>query len=569
VNDPIDRRVAGRSVVPGPSEPALALRSTPARRLAALAGPLTLLACTGTHGSLPSRPGNPAPPPESRPEVRVTRAVAVSCPTRDQDGPMALADVDGDGHLDRVAVTRDDGGFTVRLHQSPSLRQTRAFPVEGDRVELAVTRRPGGNLGDLWVVAFRDRPAEQVLFHLDGGHLDAIWRASGPRSAPSLRLDLDGDGRVDPILGGASALRDGTLDPIPGVRSARSIHGLPIAFGREEPVDLDDNGYPDVLAVEDGEARILTLPSFRTTFTRKTSTATILRYEGRPAIFVRTESGAEILATDADHTVLARLPELRYATPFARLDPAGDGSVIALGASPSSALLSTATPFDGPPALTPIHHVLGMRAENAGGAFAGELRVPTGPFRIKLDLDLATPADPAIEQLGPVPVVAGGPPSLVGVRTVSRGSLSGFVSDGASYELVVRSPPGLGRGRVIGRARLAGEGGASVELLDLDGDGVNEILLRESDLRSVEAVTGAEGTSRWFLLRGDGHVLWRDRGRTVTTAGGHFQDARARARTLDLLGDGTLALQLRSPDAEWYVLPADSQLAESIPPCLE
>ena len=545
------------------------MRSRLAPRLAALAVSLALVACSGARGSLSSPPAALPEVPAARPEVRVTRTVAVACPKRDHDGPMALADVDGDGHLDRVAVTQDDGGFTVRLHQSPSLVATRTFHVEGDRVEVAVTRRREGMRGDLWIVALHDRPAEQALFHLDGGRLDAVWRAAGARSSPSLRLDLDGDGRVDPILGGAFALRDGALDPIPQVRSARSIHGLPTAFGREEPVDLDGDSNPDVLAVEDGEARILALPGFRATFSREAVTAAILRYEGRPAIFVRTERGAEILAADAAHTVLARLPELRYAAPFARLDPAGDGSVIALAASPSAALLSSSAPFEGPPALTPIHHVLGLRAEAGGRAFEGDLPARGGPFQIKLDIDLATPADPAVEQLGPVPVLAGGPPSLVGVRTVSRGSLSGFVSDGASYQLVVRAPPGLGRNRIIGRGRLAGEGGASAELLDLDGDGVHEILLRESDLRAVEAVTGAEGTSRWFLLRGDGHVLWQDRGRTLTTAGGRFQDARARARALDLLGDGTLALQLRSPDAEWYVLPAGSRLPDPLPPCLE
>jgi hypothetical protein len=541
----------------------------PCGALAALAGPLALLACSATRGSPSERPASASRPPDSRPAVRVTRAVAVACPARDLDGPMALADVDGDGHLDRVAVTRDGAGFTVHVHEAPSLRETRAFHVDGDRVEIAVTRRGPGPLGDLWIVALHDRPAAQVLFHLEHGQLDAIWRAAGPRSAPSLRLDLDGDGRVDPIVGGASALRDGAIDPIPGVRSARSIHGLPAAFGREEPVDLDGDGYPDVLAVESGEARILALPSFRTTFARPATTATIVRYAGRPAIFVRTEAGAEILATDTDHTVLVRLPELRYATPIARVDPAGDGSVLALAASPSSALLSAATPFDGLPAMLPAHHVLGIRAEAGGGAFVGDLRARAGPFQIKLDLDLATPADPAIEQLGPVAVVAGGPPSLVGVRTLHRGSLSGFVNDGGSYELVVRSPPGLGQGRVIGRGSVTGEGGASVELIDLDGDGVHEILLRESDLHAAPAVTGAEGTSRWVLLRGDGHVLWRDPPRTVSTAGGRFVDARARARALDLVGDGTLALQLRSPDTEWYVLPAGSQLPDPLPPCLE
>jgi hypothetical protein len=552
--------------VPGSSERPFA---TLPPRVAVLAAPLALLACSAARGPASERPGSPARPPESRPEVRVTRAVAVACPKRDQDGPMALADVDGDGHLDRVAVTRDADGFTVHLHQAPSLRETHTFHVAGDRVEIAVTRRDAGPLGDLWIVALRDRPAAQVLFHLEKGQLEAIWRDTGPRSAPSLRLDLDGDGRVDPILGGASALRDGTLDAIPGVRSARSIHGLPVANGRENPVDLDGDGHLDVLAVEGGEARILALPSFRTTFSRPATTATILRYAGRPAIFVRTEIGAEILATDAEHTVLARLPDLRYATPFTRLDPAGDGSVLALSASPSSALLRASSPFEGPPAMMPAHHVLGMRAESAGGVFAGDLRARTGPFQIKLDLDLATPADPAVDQLSPVPVLAGGPRSLVGVRTVSRGSLSGFINDGGAYELVVRAPPGLGQGRVIGRGRVTGEGGASVELLDLDGDGVHEILLRESDLHAGQAVNGAEGTSRWMLLRGDGHVLWRDRSRTVTTAGGRFVDSRARARALDLLGDGTLALQLRSPEAEWYVLPTGSQLPDPMPPCLE
>jgi hypothetical protein len=558
--------------VPGSRERPLVSCSSPAPRLTALAAPLALLACSATRGSPSERPGSLSRPPDSRPDVRVTRAVAVACPARDLDGPMALADVDGDGHLDRVAVTRDDAGFTVHVHESPSLRETRAFHVEGDRVEIAVTRRGSGPLGDLWVVALRSRPAAQVLFHLEHGQLDAIWRGAGPRSAPSLRLDLDGDGRVDPIVGGASALRDGALDPIPGVRSARSIHGLPIAYGREEPVDLDGDGYPDVLAVEHGVAQILALPGFRPTFSRPATTAAILRYAGRPAIFVRTETGAEILATDADHTVLARLPELRDAAPFTRVDPAGDGSVLALAASPSAALLSAATPFDGPPRIVPVHHVLGMRAraaESSTGVFVGDLRARSGPFQIKLDLDLATPADPAVEQLGPVAVVAGGPPSLVGVRTILRGSLSGFASDGGSYEIVVRAPPGLGQGRVIARDRVAGEGGASVELIDLDGDGVHEILVRESDLHAAPTLSGAEGTSRWLLLRGDGQLLWADRPRTVSTAGGRFVDARARARALDLVGDGTLALQLRSPDAEWYVLPAGSQLPDPLPPCLE
>lgn len=279
----------GRSPVPGPSERPFA---TLPPRVAVLAAPLALLACSAARGSPSERPEAAARPPESQPEVRVTRAVAIACPRRDHDGPMALADVDGDGHLDRVAVTRDDAGFTVHLHQAPSLRETRTFHVDGDRVEIAVTRRATGPLGDLWIVALHDRPAEQVLFHLDKGRLEAIWRASGPRSTPSLRLDLD-------------------------------------------------------------------------------------------------------------------------------------------------------------------------------------------------------------------------------------------------------------------------------------GDGVHEILLRESDLRAVEAVTGAEGTSRWLLLRGDGHVLWRDLRCTVTTAGGRFVDSRARARALALLGDGTLALQLRSPEAEWYVLPTGSHLPDPLPPCLE
>ncbi|MEP7123718.1 MAG: VCBS repeat-containing protein [Byssovorax sp.] len=555
--------------MPDPRDRPSLWRATIAVPLAALAGPLALLACSAARGAPIEPPARAPQPLASRPEVRVTRAIAVACPTRDLDGPMALADVDGDGHLDRVAVTRDAGGFTVHLHQAPSLRETRAFHVEGDRVEVAVTRRGQGPLGDLWIVALRDRPAAQVLFHLEHDQLDAIWRASGPRSAPSLRLDLDGDGRVDPIVGGASALRDGALDPIPGVRSARSIHGLPTAFGREEPVDLDGDGYPDVLAVEDGEARILALPGFHTTFSRAATTATILRYAGRPAIFVRTETGAEILAADADHTVLARLPELRYAAPFARLDPAGDGSVLALAASPSSALLSAVTPFGARPASLPVHHVLGLRTESGAASFVGDLRPRAGPYQIKLDLDLATPADPAVEQLGPVRVLVGGPPSLVGVRTVRRGSLSGFVNDGGAYELVVRAPPGLGQGRIIGRGSVTGEGGASAELLDLDGDGVHEILVRESDLHAAAGISVAEGTSRWILLRGDGHVLWRDRPRTVTTASGRFVDSRARARALDLLGDGTLALQLRSPDAEWYVLPEGSPLPDPLPPCLE
>ncbi len=85
--------------------------------------------------------------------------------------------------------------------------------------------------------------------------------------------------------------------------------------------------------------------------------------------------------------------------------------MIALDASPSAALLSSSAPFEGPPALTPIHHVLGLRAEAGGGAFEGDLPARVGPFQIKLDIDLATPADPAVEQLGPVPVLAGGPPT--------------------------------------------------------------------------------------------------------------------------------------------------------------
>ena len=108
-------------------------------------------------------------------------------------------------------------------------------------------------------------------------------------------------------------------------------------------------------------------------------------------------------------------------------------------------------------------------------------------------------------------------------------------------------------------------------MVDLDGDGQREILVNEAGPESVRITGGgADGSSTWTLLDGEGHVLWRDERRSYHVEPGTGRtDDTANARILNLTGTRARALQLRTSATEWYVLPATSTLPDALPPCLE
>ena len=82
--------------------------------------------------------------------------------------------------------------------------------------------------------------------------------------------------------------------------------------------------------------------------------------------------------------------------------------------------------------------------------------------------------------------------------------------------------------------------------------------------------SGGGSSATWRLLDGDGGVLWEDEERHQSYSPGRRDvDQLARARPVDLFGDGRLALRMRAGGQEWYVVPASAELPDPVPPCIE
>jgi hypothetical protein len=485
-----------------------------------------------------------APPPAPSPRVRVTPKAAASCAAHSDMLPVALADVDGDGRMERASFVREGDAIVVRLLEIPELRVKRTWRIPGDHVEVAVTRHLGARTGDLWLhVTKMDRATKawgQALWQLVGGDLRVVFKGPGTQR-PNLRLDLDGDGRPDPLLttdAGVQALLGGKLVPLPTIRYADGVHGVRAAHGLETAGDLMGDRGRYVAAIDDRDLRILALPDLRVAARRAGGggSLAVVRWLGRSVISFYGDKGNYLLGPGL-RPILEPSPA-RYAALLPSVDPAGDESRLAFNVGGVTALMGQKGP-DG---------------------------------MVRLSVQLAGSADPGVARVGPVRLDAAPRPALLGVRTLNFGNPSVGGIESGEYELVVVTG-GPGDGRVIRRAKVNGEGTGSPALLDLDGDGRQEILLTESGNYMTCDMKGGGGTTRLLLLDGDGRVLWEDAPRYFSfdryPAGVRQRDTRARARVLDLAGDGTLAIQLRTATEEWYVLPARSRLQGAPPPCIE
>jgi hypothetical protein len=489
----------------------------------------------------PAAAQTPTPPPASADRVRVTPRVRTACAAHSDMLPVSLADVDGDGRPERVSLTREGEQLVARLHEVPGLRVKRTWRLLGDHVEVAVTRHARSRAGDLWLhVAKMDRATKtwsQELWRLERGDLRVVFRGPGTQR-PNLRLDLDGDGRPDPILtttGGVHALLGGKLVPLPAVRYADGVHGERAGHGLEVAADLIGDGGRHVVAVDDRDLRVLALPDLREAARRAGggSSLQVVRWLGAPAIAFYGHKGNYLLGPGL-RPIIEPSPAV-YAVLIPGLDPAGDGSTLALNVGGVTALMGRRGP----------------------GALA------------RLTAQLAGSADPSVARLGPVRIDGDARLDLLGIRTVRFGNPSMGGIENGEYELLILPPAG-GAGRVIRRGKVGGEGGASAQLLDLDGDGRHEILVAEAGNYMTCDMHGGGGTSRLLLLDGDGRVLWEDQPRHHSYERGRpRRDARARARVVDLAGDGTRAIQVRTPTEEWYLLPARSRLVGAPPACIE
>jgi hypothetical protein len=482
--------------------------------------------------------------------VVVTAPVAAPCgDARFQ--PVAPADLDDDGTLDRVAVRWDGAGFVVTIHAVPSFEVRRTTTYRADSLEFGVTRRGDGPAGDLWmsVGVAEDADAGRWRFELRrfaGGEEAVLGRIAGS-SRPNLRLDLDGDGRVDPVVAaeaGATALIGGAEVALPSGTTASEVFGLPGPWGRESPVDLDGDGDRDVVATGGEALVVLEVPAMREVrrIPSRGTLGGVLAWSSAPGgaaihalMDVLTTSESRILAADGSDAVWMESgwgegPMLR---PQPWADPAGDGSVVVLDAALASALLS---------------------------APGGE------PERV--DLTFALPGDPAVPRSGPVRLKGGAGLEVVGVRVLALGSPAVGGTGETRYEIRAVPPPGRGDGRVVAAGEIGGEGWIAAYLIDLEGDGESEILVEESsNYMNCDVASGGGSSSRWRLLDGEGRVIWEDERRHRSFGEGYDRDRTAEARFVDL-GGGVRGVRLRTREAEWWVFPASRPVA-AVPACLE
>lgn len=458
---------------------------------------------------------------------------------------MATADLDGDGRPERIAARRDGDSFVVTRHAVPGLGEVARVRIRADALELGVARCTSGTRGDAWLHPglVVDRAASHWRFdlvRLGTPALTPVWTSEGS-GRPNLRLDLDGDGRVDPLLSDGRILRGANLADAPWAASAASAHGARAAFGCEEAVDLDGDGDRDLVVDGTDGLRVVEVPTLRTVAHRAShgSLASVVMWGGRRLVYayVFTEgaraSGHLFEVTGGELRDVMTWPDTTR--PRDDVDPAGDGTLLALQGPQSTDLLRAA---DAPP--------------------------------VHLDLTLARSADPAVARLGPVRVDRDDRPDLVGVRHTARGDAAMGGSGVSRYEVVLLGASGVGPERVVWRGELPGEGSAAAELVDLDGDGRHEILLQERTVyANCDLSTGGGGSSRWLVLDGEGATLWEDVARHSTFGDRTATDHEAAARVVDLAGDGTRGLRFRTAREEWYVLPAGAAVPAAIPPCLE
>jgi hypothetical protein len=112
--------------------------------------------------------------------VKLTPKVAAPCgPDYLERHATSVSDLDGNGTLDRVGITREATAIVVRLYELPSLVEKASWkltPANG-YLEVATPRRRDSKRGDLWItvgVPAANNGWDETLYHLEGGKLAPI-----------------------------------------------------------------------------------------------------------------------------------------------------------------------------------------------------------------------------------------------------------------------------------------------------------------------------------------------------------------------------------------------------------
>ncbi|MBI5487076.1 MAG: hypothetical protein HY905_07065 [Deltaproteobacteria bacterium] len=481
-----------------------------------------------------------APPVSAR--IHVTEALDAACgPDYFLRQPAALADLDRDGALERASVVREGRELVVRLYRLPGLAKAGEWRILGDYVEVGATRCKDRTAGDLWLhvgVAHDERGESWTnsLYHLEGGGLKVV---AEDIVQSNLFFDLDGDGCIDPIVSdarGGRVLRGGSWTRLPAGFEPMRLFGLPFGHSQMEAVDLDGDGDIDIGMVDPTGLKLVDAKTLETVWSRPgyVWNAHLAPWGGRTVLVANIGETFEVLGVDAEHAVLVSMPSESYQDPIPGLDPAGDGSVLAL-------------------------HSLQTQLLEPGAA---------GP--VDLGVTLAGALDDTLPSLGPVLLDGDDARDLLGVRVLDAGHpMIAFPGSEAKYELVLLPPPGKGEGRVIRQGAVNGSLSAEPWLVDLEGDRKYEIVLHESAGYSSCDRTSSGSVSTLYLLDGEGGVLWQDVERNEYYGEGRQPDLEAHARAMDLWGDERRAVRVRAGGEEWYLLPAGAEASGPIPVCLE
>jgi hypothetical protein len=489
-------------------------------------------------GCAPAPPAVRVPPPVLA--VRATAKVPAPCgPDYLERHATSVSDLDGNGTLDRVGITREADAIVVRLYEHSTLRETarwKLVPANG-YLEVATPRRRGSTRGDLWITvgANGDKPWDgsaapwnETLYHLEAGALAPV--TSGYRDM-RIHVDVDGDGRVDPIGSGGAVRALVAGDrwfELPVILSSH-VHGVPTAPGQEEAADLDGNGVRELVVEHEDAIEIVEVPSLRVVWSAKGHPwkPSLVRWAGAWVLAVRLDDKLRVYKTDASHALVADYPDApSYADVVATV-----GAQLVMHSHPWQV-------FDRANPATPL------------GAIEELVR--------RLD-------DPAAP-VGPLRLAAGDAPGFVTIHREPLRELSVVLVDPgtrAPRRLVWRSEP------------LGMEEDLQVSLIDLDRDGASELLLEFTTMAREHH--GADwNSSRMRIVDGQGQLVWeepRARGEEWIYEDGYSGRRRqtlvdgTHVRAFDL-GDGTMPLRVRSAHDEYYLLAASSKI-QSVPACLE